>query len=330
MQKPLISIIVPIYNVEPYLQRCLDSIINQTYSNLEIILIDDGSSDKSPQICDEYASKDNRITVIHKKNGGLSDARNTGLDNCKGEFISFIDSDDWVEQSYIETLLHALEQTNADISIANFIKTQFSYKYILKTYEHNFTILNSTEALAKLWNREEDSIFVTAWGKLFKKSLYTNIRFPKGRIHEDEYTSYKLLYHSNLIVFLDVPLYIYFQRKDSIMGQVEKSSIRSLRAQIEKYLFFKRKNIPHILNLFVKKLCWDVIFAYSQIKLHIPISNYKPGKEKELLCIYKHVMNDCSKFSTSTTEKFFYKFLKSFPQIYILYQKFSPIKIRSK
>lgn len=330
MQSPLISIIVPIYNVEPYIQRCLDSIINQTYSNLEIILIDDGSPDNCPQICDEYAAKDNRITVIHKKNGGLSDARNAGLDICKGEFISFIDSDDWVEQSYIETLLHILNQTNADVSIVNFTKAQSSYKYVLESYERNFTILNSTQAVAKLWNREEDSIFVTAWGKLFKRSLYKNIRFPKGKIHEDEYTSYKLLYHSKNVAFLDIPLYIYFQRKDSIMGQVEKSSIRLLRVQVEKYLFFKRKNIPKILNLFIKQLCWDIIFAYSQIKLHIPIPNYKSGKEKELLCVYKHIMNDCSDLSSTKAEKAFYKFLKFFPQIYVLYQKFSPIRIRSK
>ena len=117
MSQPLVSIIVPIYKVEPYLRRCLDSIVNQSYTNLEIILVDDGSPDNCPQICDEYASKDNRIKVIHKKNGGLSDARNAGLDICKGEYISFVDSDDWVDEKYIETLLDLAIKENVDIAI---------------------------------------------------------------------------------------------------------------------------------------------------------------------------------------------------------------------
>lgn len=326
MPHPLISIIVPVYKVEPYLRRCLDSIVNQTYSNLEIILVNDGSPDGCPQICDEYAALDNRIIVIHKENGGLSDARNAGLDICKGEYISFVDSDDWVEQSYIETLLHILEDSKADISIGNFTKSQSSYTYILKDFDRNYSILEPSQAIKNLWDKNLDATFVTAWGKLFKRELYNNVRFPKGRIHEDEYTSYKLFYNSNRVVFLDAPLYVYFQREDSIMGMLKECSIR---AQIEKYLFFKRKKEFEIIDLFIKQLCWDVIFAYSQVKLHREISNYKKGKEKELLCIYRHIMNDCSKRSSSLERKI-YTFFRLFPQFYVLYQKFSPIKIRSK
>ena len=118
MQNPLVSIIVPIYKVEPYLRRCLDSIVNQTYTNLEIILVDDGSPDGCPQICDEYAAKDKRIIVIHKENGGLSSARNAGLKIASGAFISFVDSDDWVNDHYIETLYLAQNKFNADLVIA--------------------------------------------------------------------------------------------------------------------------------------------------------------------------------------------------------------------
>lgn len=330
MQNPLISIIVPIYNVEPYLQRCLDSIINQTYSNLEIILIDDGSSDKCPQICDEYSAQDKRISVIHKAHGGPSDARNKGLDICQGDYISFIDSDDWIDPSYVRTLLIAIEKTKSDISIVNFTKTHSNCTFVLKNSDEKYDILSPAQAIKKLWDRDVDTIFVTAWGKLFKRELYNSLRFPKGKIFEDEYTSYKVLYKSNQITFIDIPLYIYFQRKDSIMGSAKRSSIRALRAQVEKYLFFRRKKEVGILNTFIRQLWWDVIFAYSQIKLNIPISDYKTGKEKELLCIYKHIMSDCSNISASTAEKFFYKFFRSFPQIYVLYQKFSPIRIRSK
>ena len=112
MKQPLVSVIVPIYKVEPYLRRCLDSIVKQTYTNLEIILVDDGSPDGCPQICDEYAARDKRIIVIHKKNGGLSDARNAGLDICKGEYISFVDSDDWTNENYIANLLDIITKNN--------------------------------------------------------------------------------------------------------------------------------------------------------------------------------------------------------------------------
>ena len=136
MPQPLVSIIVPIYKVEPYLRRCLNSIVNQTYTNLEIILVDDGSPDGCPQICDEYAAKDKRIVVIHKKNGGLSDARNTGLDICKGEYISFVDSDDWVDEGYIEKLLSFTQKENADIAIGENIRT----KGCSKPAKENITI----------------------------------------------------------------------------------------------------------------------------------------------------------------------------------------------
>ena len=123
MQNPLVSIIVPIYKVEPYLRRCLDSIVNQTYTNLEIILVDDGSPDGCPQICDEYAAKDKRIVVIHKENGGLSDARNAGLDICKGEYIFFIDSDDWIKTDTIEFLYKITQDKKSDIVIGDYITT---------------------------------------------------------------------------------------------------------------------------------------------------------------------------------------------------------------
>ena len=242
MQSPLVSIIVPIYKVESYLRRCLDSIVNQTYTNLEIILVDDGSPDGCPQICDEYAAKDERIVVIHKENGGLSDARNAGLDICKGEYISFVDSDDWVADVYIDMMLKIMIANNSEIVVSNFIKTKQTYDLHISNYSiANVVMLTPIQAVKKLWSKEE-IIFTIAWAKLVKRNLYKNIRFPKGFIHEDEYIAYKLLYFSHKTVFVDIPLYCYYQIHYTIMSCVTPSSIIVLKARVYLFHFFKDHN----------------------------------------------------------------------------------------
>ena len=193
MTFPLISIIVPIYKVEPYLRRCLDSIVNQTYTNLEIILIDDGSPDGCPQICNEYAARDDRIVVIHKENGGLSDARNAGLDICKGEYISFVDSDDWIADVFIEVMFKVLKDNKATMAISDFSRTSQTFSILFSHYDIcHVEVLNHIEATKKLWS-EYISTFTTVWGVLYKASLFKHIRFPTGRIHEDLYVSFQLL-----------------------------------------------------------------------------------------------------------------------------------------
>ena len=172
MSSPLVSVIVPIYKVEPYLRRCLDSIVNQTYRKLEIILIDDGSPDKSPQICDEYAAKDSRIKVIHKENGGLSDARNVGLDICKGKFFSFVDSDDWINERYIDILLNIAIETKADITIGEHKRIYDNQPFFDE--KENVQILSSQEALNILFQRTHLS-FILSWGKLYRNILFSDI-----------------------------------------------------------------------------------------------------------------------------------------------------------
>lgn len=236
----LVSVIVPVYNVEKYLSRCIDSIINQTYKNLEIILVDDGSPDRCGDICDQYAIKDSRIKVIHKKNGGLSDARNAGINLAKGDYITFIDSDDWIHPKYIETLYDLVKKHNADISVCNFIRTT--------SEDHNDEIslidviaFNKYEALEQFTDKYYVQM-VIACGKLYKKDLFHNVRFPVGRIHEDEFTTYKLIYNANKIVFTTTPLYYYWQREDSIMGSGFNINHRldALDAFIERAEFFKK------------------------------------------------------------------------------------------
>lgn len=212
----LISIIVPVYKVESYINRCVDSILRQTYIKLEIILVDDGSPDRCGEICDKYAEQDNRIKVVHKKNGGLSDARNVGIDISHGDYISFIDSDDWIHDDYIEKLYQLLKKTDADISVCNFMKTE------TETFENKITNqkiyeYSNIEAIGQLTDRFYLQM-TTSWGKLYKKNLFDDTRFPIGRIHEDEFTTYKTIFKSKKIVLTTAQLYYYWQREDSIMG----------------------------------------------------------------------------------------------------------------
>lgn len=171
LEQPLISIIVPVYKVEKYLKRCVDSILTQTYQNMEIILVDDGSPDNCGAICDRYKKTDNRVVVIHKRNGGLSDARNTAIPLAKGEYISFIDSDDWISSYYVEHLYEAVAKCDADIGISWF-ENIFEGKALQSKPEEplsNYECLTAEECLKKLLY--QNGVEVCAWGKLYKTAL---------------------------------------------------------------------------------------------------------------------------------------------------------------
>lgn len=220
MKSPLISIIVPCYKVEKYLPKCIESILNQTYKNLEIFLIDDGSPDNSGKICDEYALKDKRIKVIHKKNGGASEARNIALDLMTGEYVAFVDSDDYVSSYYIETMYNLLIQTNADISVCG--HTNVSEKRLMNTITFRkpqikrYHLLTSNEAIKNVFYQK---IFdCSPWGKLYHSSIFKTIRYPKGVIYEDLAIIYPLLQQSKYIVIFDTKLYYYLIRESSTLG----------------------------------------------------------------------------------------------------------------
>lgn len=214
--QPLISIIVPCYKVEKYLPECIDSIIKQTYTNIEIILVDDGSPDKCGQICDEYVTKDHRIQVIHKTNGGLSDARNVALDIAKGEYITFVDSDDYIAQDYVEYLWHILNQNKADISAM--LDKHFIDGKTLTTVikEDKVNVISPKDYLCKLFY--QINVTTGAQAKLYKKELFKNIRFPKGLLYEDLLTIYKLVNNCSRIAISDHISYFYRERPGSIIG----------------------------------------------------------------------------------------------------------------
>lgn len=214
--KKKISIIVPCYNVEQYLSKCIDSIINQTYKNLEVWLVDDGSPDRCGEICDEYAKKDTRIKVIHKKNGGLADARNVALDAMTGEYVVCVDSDDYISPTHIEGLYHLLEKYGADISVNSFCAFYEGSSPNPKPKSGKDWVLDGLHATEMMFYQEHFD--TTAWGKMYKASLFDGIRYPKGLLFEDLPTTYRLFLKANKVAYNDEQSYYYLLRSNSIEG----------------------------------------------------------------------------------------------------------------
>ncbi|WP_302434788.1 glycosyltransferase family 2 protein [Roseburia inulinivorans] len=224
----LISVVVPVYHVETYIERCVESLLQQTYSNLEIILVDDGGDDRCPQICDEYAKKDARIKVIHKKNGGLSDARNAGMRAASGKYLAYIDSDDYIQPDTYEKMIYALKKENADIAVCNYEAvtdqgqsiTEKNQKMDIKDRTYS-----SQEAISNLCGPNYH-YWVTAWNRLYKIKIAREISFPVGKIHEDEFTAHLFYDKAEKIVGISEPLYKYVIRENSIM--TKKYSVKNL------------------------------------------------------------------------------------------------------
>lgn len=214
---PLVSIVVPVYNVAPYLERCIESLRRQSYKKLDIWLIDDGSTDSSGELCDLYTEKDGRIHVIHQKNGGLSEARNTGIDQCAGQFLCFVDSDDAVADTFIETLLYAIQKSQADISICGF--QEFCEHIPMKNADeegvNSYIVLSREKALENLLYQR---MYTTAaCGKMFCIELWKEIRFPKGKLFEDLAVIYQVFDRCKNVAVTSGRLYYYYQRSGSIM-----------------------------------------------------------------------------------------------------------------
>ncbi|MBR4677177.1 MAG: glycosyltransferase [Bacteroidales bacterium] len=283
INNPLVSVIIPIYKVEPYLRECVESVINQTYKNLEIILVDDGSPDNCPKICEEYALQDSRIKVIHKENGGLSDARNAGMKIATADYWSFVDSDDVCHPQMIEVLMEPLiEDKGLKMSACTYTKNS-------DKWNENFN--NSAQKISALDYMSID-FWTVAWGKIYHKSLFYDIEYPKGRLHEDEFTTYKLAYNSGKVGYVDSPYYYYRQREDSITGTPSIKGIADeFIAHWERLDFFEEENATDFLgksiNMFshniisnkkiiknrikesIKKCSYQDLSLYSRIKINL-------------------------------------------------------------
>lgn len=275
---PKISIIVPIYNVERYLSRCVHSIINQTYKNLEIILVDDGSPDNCPQLCDEYAKKDDRIKVIHKKNGGLSDARNAGMTVASGEFISFIDSDDYVSLDFIETLYNTIISEDSEIAECDVIKFYDDSSFDDYADDLKITNYNTIDGLSALIS--ENPFHQHVWNKLYKSKLLVGIPYTVGKLNEDEFWTYQVFGRAKKITKINKTMYYYFQRQSSIMGN--QYNLRRLDALEGKYnrQLYVEKNFPEIAQQAKIDLFGSCIFACQSSIKYLNKNDRKIANEK--------------------------------------------------
>lgn len=264
----MVSIIIPIFNVERYLNRCITSIADQTYQDIQIVLVDDGSTDRSPEICDSWAAKDSRVTVAHQTNGGVSIARNRGLDMATGEYILWVDSDDYIAPETVEIMMRTVMQTHADMVICDFKKgTDAQY-----TFETSAEIpceqINSITALDRIYADAHSALrYAAPWAKLTKRSIYQDIRYPEGKIFEDIYTTHKLLLRCDRITVLDIPLFYYFQRPDSIMNATfSMKKLDYLQALVERIAFFKEHSFDALESIAYDELLHSLIWEYSRTR----------------------------------------------------------------
>lgn len=237
---PLITVIIPVYNVERYLRRCVDSVTSQTYYNLEIILVDDGSPDGSGIICDSYAASDTRVRVIHKPNGGLSSARNAGLEIMTGNYVMFVDSDDYIAPDCVAFLFDMALRFSAPVSIGNYRVTTDSSCDFSKGGEH-LELISGRKAVERQFGK--DSVqYVSAWAKLYEKNLFRDIRFPEGHLHEDEGTTYRLLYASERVAVSDRVVYAYYRNPESITRRPKGKNYQDRSALLLKEMEFFRQH----------------------------------------------------------------------------------------
>lgn len=253
----LISIIIPIYNVEKYLSRCINSVIKQTYKNLEIILVNDGSTDNSETICREYIKSDSRINYIKQNNSGLSTARNTGIKNAHGKYLIFIDSDDYVNVHFVEDLYYALINTNADIAMCDYQKV---YEKDVNIYNKNLSIIETVKdnKFENLYN-DKSTITTVAWNKIYKKEIFDKIKYPDGKIHEDEYIIPYILKQANSITYTNSKYYYYYQRPNSITGSYSMKRLDILKALRDRVHFFENNKIlkARALYNYYYQLCYQ-------------------------------------------------------------------------
>lgn len=275
----LVTIVVPVYKVEKYIDKCINSILNQTYKNLEIILVDDGSPDTCGEICDNYAKQDIRIKVIHKENGGLSDARNAGIDVATGRFISFIDSDDYIDSEYIELLYKSITKDKSDMAISSH-KVIYENGTILEKATGEESILNSKEVLKRILY--DDGIDLSAWGKLYKIELLQEIRYPKGRLFEDAATTYKLIDRCKSISIISKSTYNYVIRRSSITNENFSKKKMDLIISTEEMCNYIKNKYPDLQDACNRRLIYAHLSTLSQLAM----SKKKFHNEEKILMDY--------------------------------------------
>lgn len=264
----LISVIVPVYKAEKYLDRCLKSITQQSYQNIEVILVDDGSPDRCPQICDEWAERDSRINVIHQKNSGVSVARNTGVFYTTGSYIMMVDSDDYLYEGMIEALYQALISCNADLAICDFEKgtsDAFDFPFdVNKKYE----VIGAETALNRIYVNSDYALqYIAPWGKLYKAELFAGIKYPEKKIFEDIYITHQILCRCQKIVILPQKLIYYYQHPHSIMNEkFHVGKLDYLEALKMRISFFEEHDLSELASIAYDEYLHSLIWEYSRAR----------------------------------------------------------------
>lgn len=289
MGNDLISIIIPVYKVEEYLEKCIESVLKQTYTNLQIILVDDGSPDNCGKICDEYAKKDSRIEVIHKVNGGLSDARNVGIAKAKGKYIGFVDSDDYIKEDMYEILINLIKEYDADVSICNLYDVIDGKEYI-RNNENGIQEYSRLEILKEVLL--DKNIQSYAWNKLYKKELFDEIKYPIGKKYEDIGTTFYVFEKCNKIVVTSKPEYYYLKRSDSLVNNVTESTVLDYTDIIIQRYLYTQKNIEELRKYNNYYLAKTLITAHNDIELLGSISEKMQEKYKELYNLVYDIMKN--------------------------------------
>lgn len=272
MENDLVSVVVPVYNVEKYLENCVYSIIKQTYENIEIILVDDGSTDNSSSLCDSFMKRDKRINVYHKKNGGLSDARNYGIEQSKGKYLTFVDSDDTLENDCIEYLYNLLNKYNTMMSICNYnvITNNKIISYTTKDLEFKFDKITALKELLK-----ENKFSVSSCAKMYEKNLFNNVKFPVGKLCEDNGTTYKLVEKCAYIAYGSKSKYNYYKRENSIMTSSFNEKKFDLIELVDQMKSDLESKYPELHDDILKK---QILSRFSILR-QIVLSDYN-NKEK--------------------------------------------------
>ena len=262
---PQISIVIPVYNVEAYISACITDILNQTFCDFELILVNDGSTDSSGKICDEFAVTDNRIRVIHKQNGGASDARNSGIDVAQGEWIMFFDSDDCFEPDIVQTLYETAQRENADMAVCSidlFNEDCLEEKYIPDHFVVTSGIFSGSEILATGYI---PTIYVTPWCKIFRKSLFDNLRYTVGRICEDEAIIHRILHRCKKIVVINDILYHYRHIQSSVSHTVSPKKLDALFAFYDRFFFYRQNEIQNS-DVVLNSYFWNLDNYYFRVE----------------------------------------------------------------
>lgn len=312
-----ISIIVPVYNVKDYLERCVKSILNQSEKNIEVILVDDGSTDGSALLCDNLAKLDERVISLHKENGGLSSARNYGLQFSKGEHVCFIDSDDVIAPYFVERLNELMEKNGCDIAVGEFV-TFSDEPPMFELVEEKVEVVEGKQAINKLFGDSYVSATI-ACNKMYKKSLFNDIKYPEGLINEDEATAYKLYYIANKVVFSNLIVYGYYMRPNSITkSRFSEKNFDFLKIAWERCLFFKEKNQERYYHLFLKEYCWALLDFSNKAKKILKDKNKNKLIVKEFKKKSKELIS--SPYIT-TKKKLMIALIRAFTPLYFLLKK---------